>query len=232
MPVGLTDNEVTKVLASLGQEAFSTLEFSRQVEADFPNSWAAIVREYGDRGEGVARHFTAYSRIAQILDGMVRQSVLDKLDFRAAPEGWGSPVIRYWALDRDRLGGSRYPDEILDDPRYQEGTKKTVTVNRHERNRAARGKCIEHYGIKCFACNFDFEERYGSLGAGFIHVHHLKPLSTINEAYEIDPVADLRPVCPNCHAMIHIGAEQLAIEELKKILKSSEPEPRKRPRGV
>ena len=34
-------------------------------------------------------------------------------------------------------------------------------------------------------------------------VHHIKPLSEINEEYEVDPINDLIPVCPNCHAMLH-----------------------------
>src|ERR1043166_6837191 len=29
-------------------------------------------------------------------------------------------------------------------------------------------------------------------------VLHLQPLSGISEEYEVDPIADLRPVCPNC----------------------------------
>jgi len=49
----------------------------------------------------------------------------------------------------------------------------------------------------------EFEEVYGEIGIGFIHVHHLVPISEIGTSYKIDPVKDLIPVCPNCHAMIH-----------------------------
>ncbi|MEW5967974.1 MAG: HNH endonuclease [Pseudomonadota bacterium] len=47
-----------------------------------------------------------------------------------------------------------------------------------------------------------------------MHVHHLKPLALTDGAYELDPIADLRPVCPNCHAMLHRGENVLSIEEL------------------
>ena len=69
----------------------------------------------------------------------------------------------------------------------------------------ARKKCIEHYGAKCAVsnCGFDFEKLYGDIGKGFIHVHHLTQLSDIGQGYEVDPIKDLRPVCPNCHAMLH-----------------------------
>ncbi|MBF2077835.1 MAG: HNH endonuclease [Synechococcales cyanobacterium T60_A2020_003] len=60
-----------------------------------------------------------------------------------------------------------------------------------------------------------FEEKFGSSAQGFIQVHHLKPLSEIQVEYEVDPIADLRPVCPNCHAMIHLGGKTRSIEEVQ-----------------
>jgi predicted HNH restriction endonuclease len=51
-------------------------------------------------------------------------------------------------------------------------------------------------------------------------VHHLKPLALTDGCYELDPVADLRPVCPNCHAMLHRGESVLTIEELRSMLSS------------
>lgn len=46
-------------------------------------------------------------------------------------------------------------------------------------------------------------------------MHHLVRLADIGNTYEVDPIKDLRPVCPNCHAMLHSGAEMLTIEELQ-----------------
>jgi 5-methylcytosine-specific restriction protein A len=60
---------------------------------------------------------------------------------------------------------------------------------------------------------------YGEIGKGFIHVHHLKPVSEINGEYEVDPIEHLVPVCPNCHAMLHSQHPPLTIEELKKQLR-------------
>lgn len=56
---------------------------------------------------------------------------------------------------------------------------------------------------------------YGEIGNGFIHVHHLVPLSAIKENYHLDPINDLIPVCPNCHAMLHRQNPPLTPEELK-----------------
>ena len=90
-----------------------------------------------------------------------------------------------------------------------------MTVNSYERNPKARAKCIENYGCKCQCCGLDFEDRYGEIGKGFIHVHHLKLISEIGNKYEVDPIKDLIPLCPNCHAMIHKKNPPFSIDELK-----------------
>ncbi|MND65181.1 HNH endonuclease [Agrobacterium tumefaciens] len=100
---------------------------------------------------------------------------------------------------------------------YIEGALKEIKVNGYERDRRARQACIDHYGTDCQVCGLDFESRYGEIGAGFIHVHHVVPLASIGEQYEVDPVKDLIPVCPNCHAMLHLGAS--SVSDLKRRLK-------------
>ena len=96
-----------------------------------------------------------------------------------------------------------FPEEIVSENEYFEGIKKQVTVNAYERNFKARAKCIEHHGLDCKVCGFNFVQAYGDIGKNYIHVHHVKPLSDIKESYQVDPVTDLVPVCPNCHAMLH-----------------------------
>jgi hypothetical protein len=103
-----------------------------------------------------------------------------------------------------------------------EGALRRAVSSEYERNPAARRACIEHYGTSCFVCGFSFAEKYGELGRGFIHVHHLTPLSSIGSEYCVDPIADLRPVCPNCHAMLHCQDPSLAIEELRACMSESE----------
>jgi predicted HNH restriction endonuclease len=99
-----------------------------------------------------------------------------------------------------------------------EGAVYQVLVNRYERDPLARRRCIDHYGPTCVICGFNFGAVYGLLAAGFIHVHHLKPLAEIGEEYEVDPISDLRPVCANCHAIIHLGGECRSIEEARRLV--------------
>lgn len=133
----------------------------------------------------------------------------------------------YWQL-RDELKEAltRYlndePAQIAQEISYAEaevlyeGAKKTIVVNRYERNETARKRCLAHYGYTCTVCELRFEEMYGDIGKGFIEVHHVTPLHTINERYVVDPIRDLRPVCSNCHSMIHRG--NMSIEELRSIV--------------
>lgn len=62
-------------------------------------------------------------------------------------------------------------------------------------------------------CGFDFAAVYGSIGEGFIHVHHKKPLAA-RTTYEQTALGDLALVCANCHAMIHAGGECRDLEDL------------------
>lgn len=111
-------------------------------------------------------------------------------------------------------------DEVEDATIYVEGATKTISVNVYERNPNARKACIKKHGCTCSVCGFDFQKKYGAIGAGFIHVHHLKQLADIGTEYELDPEADLRPVCPNCHAMLHRRRPAFSIEELQSILRN------------
>jgi 5-methylcytosine-specific restriction protein A len=106
-----------------------------------------------------------------------------------------------------------------DGPSLMEGALSQVVSNIYERNAKARKLCIDHFGSACQVCLFTFFERYGDVGDGFIHVHHIKPVSTRSGKYQIDPVRDLRPVCPNCHAMIHKQDPPLSIDELRNLLR-------------
>lgn len=111
-------------------------------------------------------------------------------------------------------------DELLTEevPDAWEGGKQTVTVNRYERNANARAKCIEKHGSTCAICGFDFGKVYGADFHGFIHVHHKTPLAEVDARYMVDPINDLIPVCPNCHAVIHYGQETRSVENVNQLI--------------
>lgn len=150
-------------------------------------------------------------------------------DGLSKPMNWGSQISgtripdavaeRLEAAWGEFLSGRLQPtDEIHQAVAYYEGAVRQITVNAYERNPEARRRCIEHYGRACAVCGMSFGAVYGPVAENFIHVHHLTPLSAIGEEYLVDPIADLRPVCPNCHAVLHLGEKGHTIAEVRQLL--------------
>ena len=116
----------------------------------------------------------------------------------------------------DHFGTGELPPEV----EYAEGAASHVIVNAYERNRQAREACLRYYGRSCAACGFNFEANYGEATAGYIQVHHLVPIAQVGAKYQLRPIRDLRPVCPNCHAAIHRREPPFSIEEIKNMLQN------------
>jgi 5-methylcytosine-specific restriction enzyme A len=117
------------------------------------------------------------------------------------------------------VGSSPYrsPDEFPPGI-YEEGALTKILVNKYERDRRARAACIAHHGTVCAVCQFDFQSRYGRLGRDFVHVHHVRELSTLGPGYNVDPQSDLVPLCANCHSMVHRRRPALTPSELRRRL--------------
>jgi 5-methylcytosine-specific restriction protein A len=114
------------------------------------------------------------------------------------------------------------PEEIFPEINslpIEEGGRKVIFVNAYERSAKARKICLAYWGTACVVCSISFEKVYGDIGKDFIHVHHLNPLAMIKKRKTIDPKKDLRPVCPNCHTMLHANNSLLGIDELKDRMK-------------
>lgn len=114
-----------------------------------------------------------------------------------------------------------FSGELPDDETFIEGAVSQVLVNRYERDPKARANCLKEFGHTCKVCGANFGKLYGEIGDGFIHVHHRKPLALRKAEYHLNPIKDLVPVCPNCHAMLHTCDPPLEIDELRKLMKSA-----------
>ena len=101
-----------------------------------------------------------------------------------------------------------------------EGKKYDVVTSRYERSPVNRVLCLAKYGYSCQICGFDFFQKYGDIGKDFIHVHHTVPVSQMGENYQVDPLKELIPVCPNCHAMLHRKNPPYTPSELKALIES------------
>ena len=103
-----------------------------------------------------------------------------------------------------------------------EGAARRVAVNKYERDGRARSQCIAAHGTDCAVCGIDFGVVYGDFARGYIHVHHKTPVAEAAKQgdYELDPISDLVPVCPNCHAMLHHHPDKpCSVEKLRTLMR-------------
>ncbi|MEU3458333.1 HNH endonuclease [Streptomyces sp. NPDC006733] len=58
--------------------------------------------------------------------------------------------------------------------------------------------------LSCEVCSFNFARTYGTLGDGYVEVHHVVPLHASGET--VTSLDDLALLCSNCHRMCHRSA--------------------------
>ncbi len=122
-------------------------------------------------------------------------------------------------VPRPTWTGARRTDAPAVPRALWEAVETRSVQTRRERNRAARAECIDRFGSKCVVCKFSFERKYGAWGAGYIEVHHLAPLGKAQGNRRVDPKKDLRPVCANCHRMLHVSDPPITPAALRSLLK-------------
>ena len=120
-------------------------------------------------------------------------------------------------------------EESWNDPEFDdnslgkhEGSLYFQKIKKYERSRYNRALCLKYYGFKCRGCGMEMESKYGPVGSGVIHVHHIIPVSKMGGSYQLNPVKDLRPLCPNCHNVVHKTDPPLELNSLKSITGYSE----------
>jgi len=120
----------------------------------------------------------------------------------------GPEARRYVAAFSKRQHGNRLRLSAY------EGVLRRISIDVPQRDRSLRTACLEHYGAVCAGCRFDFSEVYGEIATGFMHVHHVKPLGAGSQRVT-HAIRDLRPVCPNCHAVMHLSDPPLSVSEIR-----------------
>ena len=116
-----------------------------------------------------------------------------------------------WNSESDLMSGDGYSSGLSAEDEMElvtavEGrVRRRLALVRERDSRLRRSKIAQSRSLRgniaCETCGFDFEEVYGKLGAGFIHVHHVTPLF-VSGPVETD-LNDLVLLCANCHQMVH-----------------------------
>jgi 5-methylcytosine-specific restriction protein A len=114
-------------------------------------------------------------------------------------------------------------EDIDADAAAMEGDPFEVISRRYERRSVNREICLSIRGRRCYCCGLDFGEVYGPDADGYIEVHHTTPASEMGPGYRINPIADLVPICSNCHSVVHLTKPAKNVDELKHSLGRHKP---------
>ena len=204
------DNEMLRVHYGAPDQTITATQMARAMGF---NVFGASNLHYGRLARRIGEEF-----------GLIPRTMLYTLVVFEKPDREWLWIMRPEVAEAvERLGiadgyNGKLPEELSSSPGLLEGATYRLTVNAYERNSVARRNCISHFGATCGVCGFRFGICYGPSADGYIHVHHLRPLSEIGSEYVIDPVADLVPVCPNCHAVIHLRNPPYSISEVREMI--------------
>jgi len=195
-------------------------QLNEHVLLHFPGQGFVARGEIGSRlkSESMGR----YSSMVKEIVLLAAPVPLDFVRERHSTWKWPTYPRSYTTIDGDT---ERRLNALLDsyessfaEPRTEGGTPRRVLTTKWERDPIARRRCIDHYRAICSVCSFSFGEKYGELAKGYIHVHHLEGVAGRGK-HVVNPIKDLRPLCPNCHAVAHLSDPPYTIDELKRILK-------------
>ncbi len=145
--------------------------------------------------------------------GIVQGDLAAAFWYDTGEDSWSERTSRLIEGLTSEDDGARTRDLRRDRPE----TESFATPLNHRRSEA-RQRCVAAHGTNCSICGFSFGAIYGAEANGYIHVHHIRPLSEVEGEYVVDPIEDLRPVCPNCHAVLHLGGRCRNIEEVRQLL--------------
>jgi 5-methylcytosine-specific restriction protein A len=164
--------------------------------------------------------FTSQGKVGMSSGGKLEQQVW--ADYAGQPDKLAAEakVIREAVVSANEAEVAKLPEagEYVG----EEGGVIMRLHKRYERDgKLVRSKIAEAVAagkLSCEVCEFDFEASYGALGAGYIEVHHLKPVNTLGKGGRTK-LSDLALICANCHRMAHRKRNPLDLASIRAALK-------------
>lgn len=183
--------------------------------------WDRLRAKKGDTASYASIEFDALSELPVVPIDLLKKPPYGDVNWSSQISGISIPTNVAKVVERelkslaDQIHIS-LPDEIspTEGP-FLEGAVRKVLVDAFERSSEARKVCLQVHGMSCSVYDMNFRDTYGEVASDVIHVHHLNPISASVGEYIINPVKDLVPVCPNCHAVIHLHNPPYSISQVR-----------------
>lgn len=87
--------------------------------------------------------------------------------------------------------------------------ERNPTIVRHKKKQAA--------SLDCEVCGFSFHRAYGSAASDYCEVHHLRPLSEVEDVTQTR-MEDLAILCANCHRVVHLKNPPYTLDQVRGLL--------------
>ena len=160
--------------------------------------------------------FTKQGKVGMKAGGALEKTVWDEYENQPEKLRGDALAIRLAVGSANELSLTTLPSVEL-----YEGEEGGVVMRLHKRyerdRRLVKEKLFDaqsNGAVSCEVCGFDFEKKYGVLGANFIEVHHIKPLHTVKPGTKTK-LADLALLCSNCHRMAHRKRIPMTLNQLR-----------------
>ena len=118
---------------------------------------------------------------------------------------------------------------LTDETMISEGRIEMVKKYAKKRSKALRDAAVKYYTrnghIECCACSLEFSSHYGAIGKNYIEIHHLNPICEYDGEVRLDldeAIRELRPLCANCHRVVHLHNPILSIQAVQDALQAQE----------
>ncbi|MGD0261507.1 MAG: HNH endonuclease [Verrucomicrobiota bacterium] len=99
-----------------------------------------------------------------------------------------------------------------------EGRRRLVLHLQRERNQTVvRNKKKQAASLDCEVCGFSFSRAYGSTASDYCEVHHLLPLSDVEDSTQTR-AGDLAILCANCHRVVHLHNPPYTLTQVRSML--------------
>jgi len=99
-----------------------------------------------------------------------------------------------------------------------EGRRRLVLHLQRERNQTVvRNKKKQAVSLDCEVCGFSFSRAYGNAASDYCEVHHLLPLSDVEDS-TITRIRDLAILCANCHRVVHLNNPPYTLTQVRSML--------------
>jgi hypothetical protein len=99
-----------------------------------------------------------------------------------------------------------------------EGRRRLVLHLQRERNHTVvRNKRKQATSLDCEVCGFSFTRTYGQADIDYCEVHHLLPLSEVEDTTRTR-MEDLAILCANCHRVIHLHNPPYTLQQVRSML--------------